>query len=89
LPQPQNISQEERNLEFTKTLKLVYNDMNQFSDLLWSAQDANEIFRKRSTRKKELRSDAAIDDDTKNWKEESNASIGYGEITRVSKLIVL
>jgi hypothetical protein len=60
---------------------MVYSEVDKNSDLLWSARSNQEFIRFGGQR---TRRNAKTEEDGMQFERESNASIGYGEITRVS-----
>lgn len=69
---------------FKKELKKVYSEIDKKSDLLWSARVNSEFIMSSGPRTKR-KSQAMGQDEGHKIVEESNASIGYGEITSVSE----
>ena len=67
----------------------MYAEIDKFSNLLWTAKDPNELCNNRggSRRKPDLRSEINYIEKEENsrWERETEATFGYGEITRVSK----
>lgn len=80
-------SQEEINNKFNKELKKVYSEIDKYSNLLWSAKDEFELFR--NSRGCGTRSSARDEnkEESQKWQKNTNAQLGYGEITRVSYLV--
>ena len=70
---------------FEKELKMVYSEVDKNSDLLWSARSNQEFIRFGGQR---TRRNAKTEDEAPKWDRETNATFGYGEITRVSITIV-
>ena len=75
---------------FEKELKFVYSEIDKASDLLWAQQDEEELIRYRNqfgsriNTRKQLGEGEEVAPKYTGFERESNASIGYGEITRVS-----
>jgi hypothetical protein len=81
LASEQTLSQAELNAIFEKELKMVYAEIDKNSDLLWSARTNQEFIRFGGLR---TRRNAKAEEEGPKWERESNATFGYGEITRVS-----
>ncbi len=64
--------------DFQKELNRIYRKVDKESNLLWTAKDNLYEFGTRSRK-----TQASIRKDQK-WQKETNASFGYGEITKVS-----
>ena len=78
---------------FEKELKFVYSEIDKASDLLWAQQKEEELIRYRNPHGSRINTRKQLPEGEEPPKEEiaferqSNASIGYGEITRVSTTI--
>lgn len=73
----------EQNAIFEKEIKLVYAEIDKNSELLWIARNDSEFIRYGSSigeRTRTRQNDKT--DDEPGWEQDSNASLGYGEITR-------
>lgn len=70
------------NSKFQKVLQSVYAEIDKDTGLRWSARDISEV----GGARKILRSEVKTEDKEHNakWQSETNATFGYGEITRVS-----
>ena len=68
---------------FKKESKRVYTEIDKLSNLFWSLKDEFELYRNidksRSTRSRVSDSDKA---QSKEWQKDTDAQLGYGEITR-------
>lgn len=79
---------------FEKELKFVYSEIDKASDLLWAQQDEEELIRYKNAfgsrihTRKQLGEGEEPPEKFTGFERESNASIGYGEITRVSTTIL-
>ena len=63
---------------------MVYSEIDKNSDLLWSARNNSELIRFGGSNGQRTRRNTNCKDDTPAWERETNATFGYGEITRVS-----
>lgn len=71
------------NNEFLRDLKRVYLEIDKFSNLTWSMRDNFEFINNGRSNTRSRISDKDKEDSAK-WQQETNAQLGYGEITRVS-----
>lgn len=80
-------AQMELNLKFDKELKRVYSEIDKFSNLLWRARDTFELVSRRKGQT-HLRSETNQEqrEESEQWQRDTKATVGYGEITRVSNL---
>ena len=62
----------------------MYAEIDKYSDLLWAAKDIYEVSGRGV--KRQLRGEVKTEDKehSAKWQGETNATFGYGEITRVS-----
>jgi len=73
----------------------VYSEIDKASDLLWAQQDEEELIRYRNQfgsrihTRKQLEEGEEPPKKHTGFERESNASIGYGEITRVSTILTI
>ena len=89
LSQEQGITQEERNAKFEKEIKRVYQEIDKFSNLAWAQKSVHELYWKggrQGTRSNDRKEDKEAH---RQWKKETKAQLGYGEITRVSIFILV
>ncbi len=75
VPTPDRIA---RNAAFQKVLNYIYKNIDSSSKLLWAADN--------SIRGKPRRSQS--DKSESNWKAETNACLGYGELTKVTASLI-
>ena len=81
----EHLSQIELNAIFEKELKMVYSEIDKNSDLLWSARNNTELIRFGGSNGQRTRRNTKSDEpEGPIWDRETNATFGYGEITRVS-----
>ena len=69
--------------EYSKELKRVYNKIDKLSAAMWSIRESTDLVqqvRGQQTRRRQNKGSTALDSGN-NWQEESNAQLGYGEIT--------
>jgi len=69
------------NNEFLRDLKRVYLEIDKFSNLTWSMRDNFEFINNGRSNTRSRISDKDKEDSAK-WQQETNAQLGYGEITR-------
>ena len=82
-------NQADLNKIFEKEVKYVYAEIDKRSDLLWAQKDEKELIRfnnngSRINTRKPKRGENEDALQQTDFERETNASIGYGEITRVS-----
>ena len=72
------------NHDFERELSRIYKEINKFSDLQWSARDTYEQVNCQAGRRK-TRSKVSEHDlkESEDWKKNTDAQFGYGEITKV------
>ena len=73
----------ETTAEFLKEMKHVYNEIDKYSSTMWGIMDEHQLHRGRKTRN-DIQEQHK--DESKQWKEETNAQLGYGEIRPVSRI---
>ena len=85
---------------YTHELKRVYKEIDKFSNLLTPMRESSELIWNTSRRSKRQKTSSSTKDDTltskskksstdkegeqANWQDDTNAQLGYGEITSVS-----
>ena len=74
-------AQKEMNNLFTSELKNVYREIDKLTKTMWGNQDTF------CGRRRQLRSERGLG--TEQWKQDSNAQLGYGEVTKVFKAIYI
>ena len=80
----EHLSQSEINTMFEKELRMVYSEIDRNSDLLWSARKNSELIRFIGANGQRTRGNAKCT--TEEPERETNATFGYGEITKVSQI---
>ena len=70
------------NQKFQKVLQSVYAEIDKDTVLRWAARDISEVGGARKILRNQVKQDER--DHSAKWQSETNATFGYGEITRVS-----
>ena len=73
----------ETHTEYTKELRRVYGEIDRTTSTMWSSTDTHHLHWGRQTRGS-VRTEHK--EDSKQWQQDCNAQVGYGEIRPVSRL---
>ena len=84
--------------EYATELKRVYNEIDMFSNLRWHERDADELYWKQGKRTSarirqssstQAGNDLKLKKKDSSWQDDTNAQLGYGEITSVSASLLI
>ena len=78
------LTQQQINDMFDKELKRVYAEIDKYSDLQWAAKDDVDLVWRNGRSSTRSRINNDYREASKQWQNDTKASFGYAEITRVS-----